>query len=300
MIINSTTLSGLFSGFSTSFNKGFTGAESQYQQIAMVAPSQSRDTTYAWLGQMPRLREWLGDRKIKSIAASGYKITNRNFESTVEVPANDIKDDQYGVYGPMIEDLGRAAAEHPDEMIFDLLASGFTSTCYDGQNFFDTEHVGYNQAGQEIAVTNFENGAGAAWYLLDTSRAIRPLIYQEREAYRLVGMTDPDAPNVFLQDKYLYGVQGRANAGFGLWQLAYASKAALTVETYAAARAAMSVIRGDEGRLLGIRPDTLVVPTSLETAGRTVINAALKADGSSNIWAGTAKLIVSPWLTAGA
>jgi len=297
MIINSSNLVGLFSGFSTSFNKGFAGAESQYGQIAMVAPSQSRDTTYAWLGQLPRLREWLGERRVKSIAAHGYKITNRNFESTVEVPANDIKDDQYGVYGPMVEDLGRAAAEHPDEMIFALLASGFTSAAYDGQNFFDANHVGYNQAGEEIDVSNMEAGAGAPWYLLDTSRAIRPLIYQEREAYRLVGMTDPDAPNVFLQDKYLYGVQGRSNAGFGLWQLAYASKAALTVESYAAARAAMSAFRGDEGRLLGIRPDTLVVPTSMETAGRTVINAALTADGGSNIWAGTAKLIVSPWLS---
>lgn len=297
MIINSTSLAGLFSGFSTSFNKGFTGAESQYQQIAMVAPSQSRDTTYAWLGQLPRLREWLGDRRIKSIAASGYKIVNKNFESTVEVPANDIKDDQYGVYGPMIEDLGRAAAELPDEMIFALLASGFTSPCYDGQNFFDAEHVGYNQAGEEIVVSNMAAGAGAAWYLLDTSRPIRPLIYQEREAYKLVGMTDPAAPNVFLQDKYLYGVQGRSNAGFGLWQLAYASKEALTVESYAAARAAMSAFRGDEGRLLGIRPDTLVVPTSMETAGRTVINATLTAEGGSNIWAGTAKLIVSPWLS---
>ena len=296
MIINSAALAGLFSGFSTSFNKGFSGAETQYQQIAMTAPSQSRDTTYAWLGQLPRLREWLGERRVKSIAAHGYKITNRNFESTVEVPANDIKDDQYGVYGPMIEDLGRAAAEHPDEMIFALLASGFTSPCYDGQNFFDTDHVGYNQAGEEITVSNLEAGAGEPWYLLDTSRAIRPLIYQQREAYRLVGMTDADAPNVFLNDKYLYGVQGRSNAGFGLWQLAYASKAPLTVESYAAARAAMSVYRGDEGRLLGIRPDTLVVPTSLEDEGRTVINATVKADGSSNIWANTAKLIVSPWL----
>jgi len=296
MIINSSNLAGLFSGFSTSFNKGFVGAESQYKQIAMVAPSQSRDTTYAWLGQLPRLREWLGERRVKSIAAHGYKITNRNFESTVEVPANDIKDDQYGVYGPMIEDLGRAAAEHPDEMIFALLASGFTSVCYDGQNFFDTDHVGYNQAGVEIAVSNLQAGAGAPWYLLDTSRAIRPLIYQERESYKLVGMTDPDAPNVFLHDKYLYGVQGRSNAGFGLWQLAYASRAPLTVESYAAARAAMSAFRGDEGRLLGVRPDTLVVPTSMESAGRTVTNAALTAAGGSNIWAGTAKLIVSPWL----
>lgn len=67
-----------------------------------------------------------------------------------------------------------------------------------------------------------------------------------------------------MTDEYLYGVRARANAGFGLWQLAFGSRAPLTAANYAAARASMSSIKGDQGRVLGIRPNVLVVPPALE------------------------------------
>lgn len=75
---------------------------------------------------------------------------------------------------------------------------------------------------------------------------------------------------------------GRANAGYGLWQLAHASRAPLNEENYAMARAAMMKRKGDKGRLLGVNPNLLVVPPSLEPV--------------ANAWAGTADLIVSPYL----
>jgi len=94
-------------------------------------------------------------------------------------------------------------------------------------------------------------------------------------------------------------VRARVNAGFGLWQLAYASKGTLDATNYAAARAAMMSQSGDEGRKLGIKPDTLVVPPSLESEALALINNELIINGGvsvSNQWAGTAKLIVVPWL----
>lgn len=129
MIINAGALDGIFRGFNTSFNKGFQGAESQWGDVAMLVPSSTKELTYAWLGQVPRLREWLGDRVIKSISAYGYTIINRKFEATIEVGRDDIEDDQFGVYGPMFEDMGRAAKEHPDELIFALLGAGTTTLC---------------------------------------------------------------------------------------------------------------------------------------------------------------------------
>lgn len=100
--------------------------------------------------------------------------------------------------------------------------------------------------------------------------------------------------------KHLCGlgpVRARANVGFGLWQFAFGSKAALTAANYAAARAAMSTIKGDKGRILGIRPTVLVVPPTLEEAALKLLNAATNDGGGSNPWAGTAKVIVSPWLS---
>lgn len=125
---------------------------------------------------------------------------------------------------------------------------------------------------------------------------MRPLVYQERRPFNFTAMTDENSPNVFMRREYLYGVSGRCNAGFGLWQLAYASKQALTAANYAAARVAMQGLRGENGRLLGIRPTTLVVPTSLEQAALRLIRNQLAEAGESNEWHQSAELIITPWL----
>ena len=294
MLINQSNLSGLFKGFQTSFNKGKEQAPSYYKDIAMIVSSQSREETYAWLGQFPKLREWLGDRVIKNLSANGYTLKNKLFEDSISVPRTDIEDDNYGVFGPLFAEMGRVSMEHPDELVFNLLAAGFATVCYDGQYFFDTDHP-VNGA----SVSNMQSGANPAWFLMDTSRSIKPLLFQERAPYELTSLTNATDENVFMRDEYLYGVRGRANAGFGLWQLAFGSKAALDATNYASARSAMMSFKGDEGRPLGIKPDTLVVPPALESAALELIKNELIINGgvsTSNQWAGTAKLIVCPWL----
>ena len=94
----------------------------------------------------------------------------------------------------------------------------------------------------------------------------------------------------------------RSNVGFGLWQLAFGSKADLTPENYEAARAAMMAFKGDNGRPLGIRPDTLVVAPSLEgdamrllNNGTRVVDVGGTPVAIQNEWAGTAKPIVTAW-----
>lgn len=86
------------------------------------------------------------------------------------------------------------------------------------------------------------------------------------------------------------------NAGFGLWQLAYGSKQALTDVNYAAARAAMMSFKGDGGRILGVNPTVLVVPPALEAAALALLNTEYGTGGISNPWKDTAELIVTPYL----
>ena len=66
-------------------------------------------------------------------------------------------------------------------------------------------------------------GHDAAWYLLCTSRPLKPLIYQERKKVRFVSKTDEKDDNVFNRKQFLYGADSRGNAGFGFWQMAYGS-----------------------------------------------------------------------------
>lgn len=290
MIVNPQTLRGIYIAFNTLFNKAFEGEVPLYEKIATVTPSTTDAETYAWLGDIPGMREWIGDREIQNLTGSDYTIKNKDFELTVGVDRNAIEDDKIGLYNPSVQMLGQSAAMHPDELIFKLLASGFTALCYDGKPFFSADHVvgkkkvsnmtnakltldayiaaraammsltnskgralnlvpdtlvvppALEKDARDILVADFINGtkntmqgtakplvvpqlAGhdSAWYLLCTSRPIKPLIYQQRKKAKFVSKTAETDENVFMSKKFLYGADSRGNAGFGFWQMAYGS-----------------------------------------------------------------------------
>ena len=140
MIINSQNLRGIYIAFNTLFTKAFESQKPTYDRIATVVPSTTDAETYAWLGDIPGMREWVGDREIQNLSGSDYTIKNKDFELTVGVPRNSVEDDKIGLYNPSIQMLGESAAMHPDELVYGLLASGFTAKCYDGKAFFATDH----------------------------------------------------------------------------------------------------------------------------------------------------------------
>ncbi|HFH4124943.1 TPA: Mu-like prophage major head subunit gpT family protein, partial [Pseudomonas aeruginosa] len=86
---------------------------------------------------------------------------------------------------------------HPAELVYALLSGGFTQTCYDGQYFFDTDHPVTSAAGNEVSVSNFQGGSGTPWFLLDTTRIMKPLILQKRKDYNFVTMDAEKDENVF-------------------------------------------------------------------------------------------------------
>ena len=56
-------------------------------------------------------------------------------------------------------------------------------------------------------------------------------------------------------------------------------------------------VKGDEDRPMGCMPTHLVVPPALEHEGaRAAQRGAATPTGATNVYRGTAKLIVSPWL----
>ena len=290
MIVNPQNLRGIYIGFNTLFNRALTTVDPLYKQIATVTPSTTDVETYAWLGDIPGMREWIGDREIQNLAASGYTIKNKDFELTIGIDRNAIEDDKIGLYNPSVEMLAQSAAMHPDELVFALLASGFSAKCYDDKPFFSDAHqMGKKTASnkgtaqlsldayiaaragmmsltngkgralnivpdllvvppaleakaREILVADFINGSrntmqgtakplvvpqlaghDKAWFLLSTSRPLKPLIYQERKKAKFVSLTSETDENVFMKKQYIYGADSRGNAGFGFWQMAYGS-----------------------------------------------------------------------------
>lgn len=297
MIITPANLRSLRTGFSAAFQAGFTAAVATWDRIATRVPSTSRSTTYGWLGQLPTFRQWLGDRVVTNLAASEYVLTNVPYESTVGVDRDDIEDDTYGVYRPAFEMLGQAAKVHPNQLVFRLLQAGFTTLCYDGQPFFSPTHPVLQADGSIANVSNSGGGAGTGWYLLDTSKPIKPLLFQVRRDYDFVAMDNPDDESVFTKKELRYGVDARVNAGYALWQLAYGSQQPLDATSYAAGRAALMGMAADGGAKLNVLPTLLVVPPSLEAAARNVVGVATLANGSENPWYKTAEILVSPYLS---
>jgi phage major head subunit gpT-like protein len=136
MLINEQNLDLVFKGFKSVYSEASLQARTHKDKIAMTVPSSGRDETYSWLGQFPQLREWIGPRHVHSLKAHSFTIVNRRFESTVAVKRDDISDEKLGVFKPAFSEMGYLARNHPEELVFGLLAQGFGTVCYDGQNFF--------------------------------------------------------------------------------------------------------------------------------------------------------------------
>jgi phage major head subunit gpT-like protein len=296
MIINAEALARVYTAFTAVFNNAFKTTETWYERVAMTLPATTRIVDYKFLLDFPMVREWIGDRQISSLEPKAYQVESKDWEATIEVDRNDIEDDQLGLFNPIVAALAQEAKKHPEKLVAELLKNGTATPCYDGENFFDTGHpVGSGSA------SNYDAGASTAWYLLDTSRAFKPIIFQLRRGVQLVRMDRPEDEPVFLRKKFRYGVDYRGAAAYGLWQLAYCSTQELNATYYASARGAMMSLTNAEGMPLGIKPNLLIVPPALEAQAREILHAQfiVGAGGTgtqSNIWQGTADLLVVPEL----
>ncbi len=296
MLVNSANLDNLRVGFKTSFRNGLSQASTAYARVATVVPSSQKEQKYGWLGKIPNVREWVGPRAVQNLQQHDYAIKEKPLELTISVDKDDIETDNLGFYTPLFSEMGMSTGAQWDLMCFAQLKAGFTTNCYDGQFFFDTDHPVLDENGNAIAVSNTGGGAGTPWFLLDVSRAIKPIILQKRKDFVFTALDNLTDQNVFMNKEFMYGSDARANTGYGFWQMAYGSQQTLNAAAYATARSTLMGMKGDYGRPLGIVPNLLVVPPSLESAARKILNSEYATGGESNEWKGTAELLVVPWL----
>ena len=296
MDVNPQNLRSIYTGLSAAFNQRLAVTTTLYGRIAMEVPSTGAKNEYPRLDDLPGFREWIGDRVVHDVSANVFEIVNREFEKTIGINRDKIEDDSFGIFTPLAAQMGQDTAQFPDQLAFSLLKQGTSKICYDGQYFFDTDHPSYNSEGQEVAASNYTAGANPAWYLIDDTQVTRALVYQKRRPFKLISLTRPEDPNVFNQKRFVYGVDGRCNVGFGIWQCAYMSRAELTSANFEAARAAFQSRFKRDGQPYALTPRLLVVPPALEGAARRVVGAALITGGDTNVWAGTAEVVVVPHL----
>ncbi|MCH4024033.1 MAG: Mu-like prophage major head subunit gpT family protein [Acetobacter sp.] len=307
MDINAGNIAALTTRINTSFNKYLKVGPSLYQKFSMVMPSSAGENFYPRIAEIGGLREWVGQREIERLKVDGFRIANRTFEQTIGARREDLEDDQFGVLLPAVEQLGYNASVLPDELVFDMLMKGASTKCMDGQNFFDTDHQTYNESGTAVSWSNIGTPQGteaavAPWYLFDTTRPLKPMIFQTRRPFNITPKTQLTSDNVFHDNEFLWGVDGRCAAGVGMYQLAYRSTRPLNGTSFQAALTAFAAQRRKDGAPYGIRPNLLVVPTNLESAGRLLVNAEFVPSDAgtatiSNPWKGAVDLMVAPRLS---
>lgn len=220
----------LVPGLKTLFQQGWNAQQTQldWQKIATVVDSSHSSEDYAWLGQLPTMREWTDERIPKGLSEYTYTIRNKKWESSVRVDNEALEDEQYGQIRARVQAMPGEVARHQNRLVWTTLEAN--PLCYDGQNLIDVDH---NE-----------------------------------------------------------GISGnQSNKG----------TTALSAATLAVGRGAMAGFTDDQGNILGIQGDLLIVKTGsvAATTARTILNADYVSDGTttvSNIWKGSASLLEVPFL----
>ncbi len=301
MDLTGPNLKALYDSYLFLFDEAYQSYDPWISKVADTIPSGTESNVYPFIADIPQVREWIGPRLIQNVATRDYRLTNKDYELTLVLPRNKIKDDQYNVYGPAVKNMGQQFAFWPDtQMALNIQAN---PVGFDGEAFFSQTHpntsglAGADQSNlyalalnatnlatvmsgmaslkrdnglplkvkpttlmvppqlQLTAMTlmnsafialptiqNLTSLAGSTtnpfaglfevlvvpelaneattWYLLDTSKAVKPFIFQQRETPSFVAMTDPSSPNVFWQKEFVYGADARGAFGVSLWFLA--------------------------------------------------------------------------------
>lgn len=122
--------------------------------VSMLFNSDQESETYAWLGQSPAMREWVGARHAKGLTESSITIANKKFEATLEMPVDWIRRDKTGQIDVRINELAGRANAHWASLLSTLLINAESAVCYDGQYFFDTDHVEGDSGSQSNDITS--------------------------------------------------------------------------------------------------------------------------------------------------
>jgi len=136
----SALLETLMSDFRTDFYKTFNEAEPVYPDFAITMPSSGYQNVYAWIEQLPAMREWNGPRHINRFVVKDYTLVNRGWEDSWAVNRYELDDDRLGVARQAVQLGAIAASYHPDALCAEALNAALTGTdaagkamvCWDG------------------------------------------------------------------------------------------------------------------------------------------------------------------------
>ena len=128
----------------TSFRKIYTDALHGSQAMAMwprfcqQVSTSAGTVDYSWMAAIPGMRELQGEARKHSLELVNWKVDNAEWENTIAVKEADLERDQLGLYADRFRMQGEVAAQHPDQLLAQLMLDAFSTKDYTGTNFFAT------------------------------------------------------------------------------------------------------------------------------------------------------------------
>ncbi|SHE67849.1 Mu-like prophage major head subunit gpT [Kaistia soli DSM 19436] len=152
-------------------------------RYAMKISSNQASESYGWLGMVPTMREWVGGRQAKDLRENGFNLANKDHEATLEINVSDLRRDASGQILVRIGELANRAQSYPAKLMSALIINAESTTCYDGQYFFDTDHSEGNSGSQSNDIS------------YDVATPTKPTVEEMRDAIlagiqQVIGLKD--------------------------------------------------------------------------------------------------------------
>ena len=112
--------------------------------IAEPATSTGKEETHVGLADPPMPVEAVDQVQVRGLKERYITIENKDWETTLAITHNAINDDRVGHVVPWMRKAGTRFEQHMDKRCWQALNGGDGDAyglCYDGQYFFDTDHV---------------------------------------------------------------------------------------------------------------------------------------------------------------
>lgn len=121
--------------------------------VSNLFGSDQASEQYPFLGQNPRMREWINGRQAKGLRSNSLTITNKHYEATLEIALRDLRRDKTPQLQARISEFADEGDAHWGTLVSTLIQNGASATCYDGQYFFDTDHAEGDSGTQSNDIT---------------------------------------------------------------------------------------------------------------------------------------------------
>ncbi len=140
IINNSTQLQALFTSFVARYQDLYNSLPAPYaDKLATTTTTTAEIVRFPWMGQLPVVREWIGDRKENSAALKFFDVVPKLFETTFGLDKSKIDDDQYGFFSAnILPQMAMAARKYPDYRLVDEIQANRLWS--DGKAFFAVDH----------------------------------------------------------------------------------------------------------------------------------------------------------------